>query len=421
MLTFALLFLGVFILIIAWLPMLVRGIPLSLAIICVALGCLFLVLVPSFPLKPSVANGALVQTQALGLLAQTALVLALMGAGLNLDRRFSFAGWQTTWRLLGIAMPLMIVIIMLLAIYLGGFSMPSALLIAAALAPTDPVLASAVAVGPPQTGEEGEVRFGLTSEAALNDGLASPFVQLAIGLTTASFAACWQHWLLIDMAYQLIGGFACGVLTGRLFGLLAFKLPRGAFSNTGDGLIAIGITLITYALCKLAHVNGFIGVFVMAVVMRWSCPGHEFHLAMAEFSRQIERVAAMLLLFMFGEALSLGLFHDLSWRDIAIGLLLLLVVRPLSAWVSLIGSPHPALSRALTAFFGIRGIGTLYYLIYAFSQARFGEQSRIWALGAFVVASSVLIHGMTAKPAMRWADRRREMAKKGRNAKRMPA
>ena len=105
-----------------------------------------------------------------------------MGAGLKLDRPVSWRGWESSWRLLGIAMPLTIAGIAFLGWTILGLGIGAALLLGAVLAPTDPVLASDIQVGPPQSGKEDEVRFALTSEAGLNDGAAFPFVYLAIAI-----------------------------------------------------------------------------------------------------------------------------------------------------------------------------------------------------------------------------------------------
>ena len=394
-----LLLLGSLILLIAWVPMLVRQTPLTLAIVCVGLGAGW------FSIHPTFSAEAIKQPNAAEHLATITILVALMGSGLKIDRAFSFAGWRTTWRLIAFAMPLTIGCLLLLNLFIGDYALPAALLMAAALTPTDPVLASEVSVGPPQEGDNSEIRFGLTSEAALNDGFAFPFVQLAVVLTTTSFSGIWLTWLVVDFAGKAIGGIACGGIVGWIAGVAAFKLPRGSFSDTGDGLIAVGLTLMTYALAELAHLNGFLAVFVMAVVLRRSSPKDEFHNAMATFAEQIERLVAMLLLFFFGAALAFGMLNSLGWREVIIGLVLLLVLRPFIGWLSLLGSPHNRVSRTLTAFFGIRGIGTLYYMLYALQKAEFTDQQRLWALGGFVVLVSVVLHGVTAGPLMAWSDR----------------
>jgi len=394
-----LLLFGSLIILVAWVPMLVRRTPLTLAIVCVGLGAGW------FAMHPEFSAAALEQPHMAEHLATITILVALMGAGLKIDRSFSFSGWRTTWRLIVIGMPLTIGCVLLLNIFIGGFAIPAALLMAAALSPTDPVLASEVSVGPPQAGDRGEIRFGLTSEAAVNDGMAFPFVQLAIVLTSAPFSGVWLNWILIDLLVKSLGGIICGGIIGWLAGLATFKLPRWPFSDTGDGLIALGLTLVAYAVADLVQVNGFLAVFVMAIVLRRSSPKDEFHGAMATFAEQIERLIAMLLLVFFGAALSLGMLDALGWRDVLIALLLLLIVRPAIGWLSLLGSPHDRVTRALIAFFGIRGIGTLYYMLYAFQEARFADQQRLWALGGFVVLVSVVLHGVTAGPLLTWSDR----------------
>jgi NhaP-type Na+/H+ or K+/H+ antiporter len=174
--------LGLVVLFTAWLPMLLRRLPLSLPILCVGLGAA-LAWSP-FPLLPAfnpLENRAMTEH-----LTEIVVIVALMGAGLKLDRKIGLRRWGTTWRLLGIAMPLTIGAIAVLGHWVLGLGAASALLLGASLAPTDPVLASDVQVGPPQSGEEDDVRFALTSEAGLNDGLSFPFVHLAIAIALAA-------------------------------------------------------------------------------------------------------------------------------------------------------------------------------------------------------------------------------------------
>lgn len=170
----AYLFTGFFVLAVVWLPVLLRGSILTLPIFAVACGLLLFWFGGwTFPLE----DGA----RYLPDLTRVVLIFAVMEAGLKIDRGFSFTAWASTWRLLFIVMPLNIFGAALLAMLLLPASLGLGILIGAILAPTDPVLASSVGLGPPGKGEEGEVRFALTSEAGLNDGLAFPF--LILGLT----------------------------------------------------------------------------------------------------------------------------------------------------------------------------------------------------------------------------------------------
>ena len=167
---------GGLILLVAWLPMVLRELPLSLPMFCIAVGYgLFSAIGGETP-------NPLHYPEAAERLTELVVIVALTGAGLKLDRPLRWRTWALTWRLLGIAMPLSILGIGLAGHWLLGLGISAAVLLGGALAPTDPVLASDVQVGPPRSGEEDEVRFTLTAEAGLNDGLAFPFVNLAVAL-----------------------------------------------------------------------------------------------------------------------------------------------------------------------------------------------------------------------------------------------
>ncbi|HEU4653841.1 MAG TPA: cation:proton antiporter [Steroidobacteraceae bacterium] len=399
----AFLSIGALILLIIWLPLVLKRLPLSLPIICVGLGFAIFKL----GLLPGDWQ-ATADQRTTELIAETVVLIALMGAGLKIDRPFGWRRWQTTWRLLGLAMPACIGGLTLLAHYVGHFSWPAALLIGAALAPTDPVLAGAVEVGPPGQGEEGEVRFGLTSEAGLNDGLAFPFVALAIAMANGEYIGI--GWVADHFVWRLLLSAAIGIALGRLFGALISRMSDRAPSEQAEGLLAIGITFIAFAISELVEAYGFVCVFITALTLRASCPSAAFHRTLWDFSSQMERLLAMLLLVMFGGALAMTGLKHLSVTDALIGLSLLLVLRPLFGWLALLGSPHPAVSRAATAFFGIRGIGTLYYIVYALGHEDLPEAGRIASLVAFVVVTSIVLHGMTATPIMRRLDRMRASA-----------
>src|SRR4051812_40821829 len=248
---------GVVILLTAWLPLALRRLPLSLPIIALAIG-VALAMIP----RLSTSLTPLMQRHTVERLSEIVLLIALMGTGLRIERPWSWRGWRAPARLLLVAMPLTIVAIAALGAGVLGFTASAALLLGAVLAPTDPVLAADVQARPPGEGEGGEMRFSLTSEAGLNDGLAFPFVLLAMSLATTSFAEVWRSWLAIDVLFRIACGAAIGFLAGRLFGWLTFKLSRLKLSKTGDGLVALGMTLIAYGATQLVHGYGFIAVFI---------------------------------------------------------------------------------------------------------------------------------------------------------------
>lgn len=171
---------GLLIALVAWLPLALKRLPLSLPIVCIGIGAAIFLL-PQVTLRPLPYRYPEITER----FAEFVVIIALMGAGLKIDRVFGWRRWSITWRLLAITMPLGIVAIAALGMEVLGLPLAVALLLAASLAPTDPVLAADVQVGPPKTGDEDEVRFGLTSEAGLNDGAAFPFVHLAVLLAVA--------------------------------------------------------------------------------------------------------------------------------------------------------------------------------------------------------------------------------------------
>jgi NhaP-type Na+/H+ or K+/H+ antiporter len=403
--------LGIIILLTAWLPMMLRRLPLSLPIACLAIGAL-LAWSP-FPLLPRF--NPLENREFTERMTEIVVIVALMGAGLKLDRPIGWQRWLTTWRLLALAMPLTIAALAFLGSWILGLGVASALLLGACLAPTDPVLASDVQVGPPQTGEEDEVRFALTSEAGLNDGLSFPFVHLAIALALAAKegTALLQHWALLDVAWRLVAGVVMGWGLGKVFGVLSFRMKESGLAKTQDGFVALGMTFTTYGLTQLIGGYGFVAVFLAAVAFRASERSHDFHEQLHAFAEQIERLLMMVLLVCFGSIAASGqLLAVVDWRVLVVVVLAIVVVRPIIGWVSLIGAGHASGETAIIAVFGIRGLGSVYYLAYATGQAEFESVQIVWATVLLIVLVSIVAHGIAVTPAMRWVDGRRLRARR---------
>ncbi|ANI79515.1 cation:proton antiporter [Sphingobium sp. EP60837] len=395
---------GLLIALVAWLPLALKKLPLSLPIVCILIGAAIFC-IPEIGWRPSPLSHPDVTER----FSEFVVIIALMGAGLKLDRPFHWKRWAVTWRLLAVTMPLGILIIMLLAATLLGLPWAMALLLAASLAPTDPVLAADVQVGPPRTGEEDEVRFGLTSEAGLNDGLAFPFVQLAIALALASGGSePWlERWLGVSVLWEITIGIIGGWLVGKLFGWLTFRVPAETkLAKTGDGLIAIAATFVSYGVMEILNCYGFLAVFVTALTLRASHRDHEFNVQMHDLTEQVERLAMMVLLLLFGGALVGGLLAPLRAMDVLLVLLIILVVRPLTGMIALLGFKADYFEKLTIAFFGIRGVGSFYYLAYGLNHMDVGDPEKMWAIVGLAALVSILLHGLTVTPAMRWLDRR---------------
>lgn len=356
-----------------------------------------------------------------------------MGVGLALDRRISLLrlhtlrAWSTSWRLLLVAMPLTIAGVAVAGWGLMGLAPASALLLGAALAPTDPVLASDVQVAGPTTGgsqadldEHDEVRFGLTAEAGLNDGLAFPFVYLAIAWAGAGQLGGWVwHWVWWDLVARVLIGVVCGIVVGWVLGWLAFRPPKASLRRvlTGEPILALACLALAYGTAEALHGYGFLAVFFSAVTLRWLEPEHEYHQSMHEVTERMETLLTLLLLLMLGLSPTNGLMEALTPAGVAVGLLLVFVVRPLAGWLSLSlslrsANEHSAgvrLTRAdmaVMSFFGVRGIGTIYYLAYATRHQTFADQEALWATAAFTIILSVLVHGALSGLVMDWLERR---------------
>lgn len=399
----------------AWLPAYVAHRPLSLPIVLVGVGVVVGALGLGLPaVDPLQAALATERLTGLG------VIVALMGAGLKIDRPFSWRGWASALRLVLVAMPLTIVATALLGAAVGGMTAASALLLGAALAPTDPVLASDVQVGEPTVerpedddgaaveGEEDEVRFALTAEGGMNDALAFPFVYLALHVAEGGFGAReLGTWIAVDLVGRVALGLAVGLVVGRLVGVVAFRPPGPlvALAETPQGFVALATTLLAYGAAELVHGYGFVAVFVAAVALRSSERRHEFHRQLHDVVEQTENLLVVGLLLLLGAAIGAGLFGALTWRGAAVAVIVVFVVRPIVAGVSLVGSPLTRAERSVVAFFGIRGIGSLYYLAFALGASSFADAPELWAVGALAIVLSVLIHGVTAEPAMDSVDR----------------
>jgi sodium/hydrogen antiporter len=401
-----LLALGGLVLLVAWLPLVLKKAPLSLPILCVLAGMAIFSWTPFSNNAPHPIDMPLLVERA----TELSVIISLMGAGLKLNRPLGWKSWAPTWRLLGIAMPLSVAAFAVAGHALLGLSAAAALLLAAALSPTDPVLASDVQIERPRSPQDDEARFALTSEAGLNDSLAFPFVHLAVGASLAGFtAATWSDWLLDAVLIRLTMGLLVGAGLGWLFGWIVYKMPRGTeLSRTGDGFVALGATLVTYAVTEMLHGYGFLAVFVGGLMLRRAGREHDYNDRMHDFADEVERLLMMALLVLFGGMLvGGGILWGLGWREVAFALIALFLIRPLVGWVSLAGLERPPLERFAIAFFGIRGLGSVYYLAYGLNHGSFEGHRLLWGTLALVVLISILLHGISVTPVMRMLDRAR--------------
>jgi len=389
------------------LPRLLERRPLSMPIAFLALGMLVFALPLGLPDANPLAHPKLTEH-----LTEIGVIVALMGAGLKIDRPLTRRGWASTWRLLAIAMPLTIAAMAILGWWWAGLVPAAALLLGASLAPTDPVLASDVQVGEPTDEEdsEDEVRFALTSEAGLNDGLAFPFVYAAIAMAGVAGLGWAGEWALKDVLIKGVIGVGGGLIIGKLLGKLFFRVSNDALrlAKHSEGFLALAATFLAYGLVEVAGGYGFIAVFIAARAIRSAERSHDFHQVLHNFAEQTERLLTVMLLLLFGGAVVSGMLAPLTWQAALVGLSLIFIIRPLTGYLSLRGAPGRKAEHWIIGAFGIRGIGSFYYLAYAMTHAEFERVDLLWATVGFVVLVSVVLHGVAVTPVMQLLDRSNE-------------
>ena len=370
------------------------------------------------------------QAHLLEVLAELAVLLSLFIAGTKMPVPFRWKAWRIPLRLAFISMTISVALTAAFGYYLLGLPAGAAILLGAILAPTDPVLATDIQVR--HMGDTDSLRFTLTSEAGMNDGSAFPFVLLGLLLLSSPVSdELLGRWLLKDVLWSTASAIVVGLVTGRLLAQLVRGL-RSAERKSPllDDFLGLGLIGVTYGVCLLIDAWGFLGVFVTAISLRQSEltlarseKPHQHPNAAAEpydqprnsvaqplsqvskasliFKEALERLSELVLVVLLG-----GMLFADSWslRAASLGLFLFVVVRPVSVFLGLIGSGASWRLQMLVGWFGVRGIGSLYYLMFAVVFGLPEELAvEIIHVTLVVVVLSIIIHGLTVKPMMtRW-------------------
>lgn len=381
-------------------PILFKLAPISLPMLQVTLGAIVGYFWITLTFLDPINNGVIIEK-----LTEFVVIISLVGAGIKIDTPLSWRLWRPTTRLLLITMPIGIFSMAVLGYYAFGLSLAAAILLGAVLAPTDPVLAASIQVGPPNTGGEDTPRFTLTSEAGLNDGLAFPFVYLAIKMAEAvsegnrfTTEMLWS-WFTHDVLWKIGAGLVVGIIVGKLMAKLVFS-KYSEETAISQGYVVIALTLIAYGLAEFVHSYGFIAVFIAAFVFRRSEHEHAYHQKLHDFAEQSEGLLMSLVLVTFGIFIGQGLQSgvELTWRVYIVSFAFLLFIRPIGGFIALSGLNLPRTEKYAISALGIRGIGTLYYLSYALNQGFFGEEDalKLWVVCSIVILISIFMHGLSA-------------------------
>ena len=413
---------------------LLKRLPLSITMFYLAAG---------FGLGPAgldmIAINPMTHAVLLERLAEVAVLISLFAVGLKLGLPLSNKAWQMPLRLAVTSMMLTIAMVAVVGMALG-LSLGAAILLGAILAPTDPVLASDVQVI--EANDRDRLRFSLSGEGALNDGAAFPFVMLGLGLLGLHDLGTWGwRWFAIDVLWSITGGLLIGGALGAAIGRLVVYLRSQHKESIGlDEFLALGLIGLTYGLAVISHASGFLAVFAAGLALQrvgkstQKIPAaavttagllskkEEEKLAthsdyasaylmheVQGFNERLERIAEVALVLLIGAMLSYTAF---SAGALWLLLLLLLLIRPISVWLGLMGTPISRDQRVLISWFGIRGIGSIYYVMYAINHGlpqTLAEE--IMAYTLITVAVSIVLHGISVTPLMdRYARRKTRRA-----------
>lgn len=335
--------------------------------------------------------------------AEFAVIVALFSAGIRLDRPLTRRGWGSTLRLIGLVMPLTIAGVALFGNLVMGLSWGAAIVLGAVLAPTDPVLAGEVQVGPPGEGSEAEPRFALTSEAGLNDGFAFPFVFLGI-LLAGSEGGWFGDWLVADVLYAIPVGIAIGALGGWALGAATAWLRQHEWLLAEyDGWLAIAGVLVIYGVTEIAGAYGFLGAFAGGLAFRRRERDHEYHRPVHEGASIVEKVSELALVLMIGSTITIAGLMEPGPAGWLLAAVLIAIIRPVAVIASFAGTRLRRPERLFIAWFGVRGIGSFYYAAVAIGAGVFtaAESATIYWTVVVCAGVSIVLHGLTATPASR--------------------
>ena len=357
------------------------------------------------------------------LLTEIALIVSLFAAGLKLRLPLKSSQWKVPAMLATSSM--MITVVILSAVAFVTFKLPlgASILLAAILSPTDPVLASSVQVFGPS--DRDNLRFSLTAEAGLNDGTAFPFILLGLGLLGVRDLGDWGlKWIFIDVLWGIVGGLAVGTLLATAVGILIGYLRRvHQETESFDDFLAIGLISLTYGVATLLGTYGFLAVFSAGLALRRrERQEADFHHLMVDslakiksntvsermarsvlqFNEQMERMCELVVVVLLGMVLSV---NDFTWRATLIALSLIFIARPISVFLGV--QVQTKSHKPLISWFGVRGIGSLYYLAFAIEQGIARELAVTLTEVTFtVVTLSIVIHGLSSARLMIGHERR---------------
>ncbi|MCL1467890.1 cation:proton antiporter [Argonema galeatum] len=339
-------------------------------------------------------------------LTEFVVIVSLFSCGLKMNRRLNLWSWHSTVRLIGFLMPISIFAIAAVGHWLLKMEWGPAILLGAILAPTDPVLASEVQLSDVE--DKDELRFGLTSEGGLNDALAFPFVYFGIySLKDNNWENWFKQWVFVDLIWAIAAGIIMGIVVAKAIVWIDKRLQNHRPADElMEDFVALGIILLTYSLTEFVNGYGFLAVFVAGIVAQRSYRDPDKRNSQLEFTERIEKLMEVGTILLLGTLLRWEAIQAHAGEALLVAGLLIFVIRPVGSWISTIGDRLYPATRWLFGWFGIRGVGSIYYLCYAFGNGlkdELGEQ--IAWITYITIVISVILHGISATPLINWYDR----------------
>ena len=373
-----------------------RAFSASLIYLVLGIGAAALLALAGIEWLDPVENASLLER-----VSEVAVVVALFATGLRLDRPLRPSAWGAVARLLAVVMLLTIAAVALFGWAVMGLSLGAAVILGAALAPTDPVLAGDIGVGPPGQEEEREPNFAVTAEAGFNDALAFPFLLLGFFIAENEGAAWLGEWLAADIAYAIVVGVAIGAAAGHGLARMIVPLRERELLTEGlDGWVGLAAVLVIYGITETAGAYGFLAAFVGGLAFRRYERDHKVNEAVHEGTEVVEKFLELAVILLLGSVATVAAVSEPGWAGWALVPLLLLVVRPASVALAFVGSPLTKRERAFLGWFGVRGVGSLYYAAFAVAAGVLSDaeaRTVFWTVAAAVLVS-IVTHGVTGAP-----------------------
>lgn len=346
-------------------------------------------------------------------LSEFVVIVSVFSCGLKINRPFKPEAWQTTIRLIGFLMPFCIFGLAAIAHWVLGMGWGAAILLGAILAPTDPVLASEVQLS--HVEDKDELRFSLTSEGGLNDSLAFPFVYFGIfALKDNNWNNWFEQWVAIDLIWAIAAAIVMGIAVAKVIVWCDCTLQkRRKADDLLEDFLAISLILLTYSLTELVNGYGFLAVFIAGAIVQHSyCVDRQKRQAQLKFTEQNEKLLEVTTILIIGTILSIEPIGKYLGQSLLIAGLLFFIIRPLGVWLATLNSTLPKSTKQLLSWFGIRGIGSIYYLTYALGESLEGTVGEQISWITFtVVVVSIIIHGISAAPLMDWYEKQKTSGK----------